>query len=573
MIFVYAFQEFKKQVTSALETAISASIEENSLSVPTKQEFGNLSCSVAFQIAKKEGKIPVDVAKEIVGKIELSDLISEVKATGPHINFFYNKDRFAVRVLKEATSPGYGKSSIGQGKTAIVEFSSINIGKPLGIHHLRSTIIGNSIYNLHKYAGYNTIGINHLGDIGDIFGKLITAFIEWGNAKALEEKPIDHLLDLYLKFNESKETDEALEDKARKWNKKLQEQDAEALGIWEKFRSLSLAYVKRTYERLNVHFDSFKGEAYYVMNGLDKRAAQDLLGKGVATEEQDSTVIVKLEDFGMPNARLIRPDDTSIYLARDIAAAIDRYNEYKFDKNIYVVANQQELHFRQLFKILELTGLEWFNRCVHVKFGFMRSPEGTFATRKGNIIRLDDVLDAAIEQAKKVVEEKNPKLPQDEKEKIADTVGIGAVIFNDLSQNRTRDIVFDIKKAVSFEGDTGPYLQYAHARCNQILEKAGKSNIGNEDIAVTKPEEVAMISALAEFPGLIEKACESYDSYLIAQYLLDLTHKFNVFYENCPVIKAETENAKVTRLGVVTATKTTIAIGLMLLGINALDRM
>ncbi len=566
---MYTLENIITQTKGAIEKACGLELEQSMLSEPPSSELGDLSTSIAFKLAKKEKKSPVETAKEILKKLGNPDLIKKVSAAGPYINFYIDWEKAGKQVLEEAMSQEYASSDEGKGKWIVIDYSSPNVAKPMHIGHLRSTIIGDSIHRMYKHLGYSVHRVNHIGDWGVPFGKLIAAYKKWGDEKELEKDPIHYLVGLYVKYNQAEEENPPLKQEAVEWFKKLEAGDPEAKELWEKFKVLSIQKFEEVYQELEVEFDSYKGEAYYALNELTNKIVEEALEKGVAVEEEPGTIIVPLEEYGLVNARLVENKRT-LYITRDLAAAKERWEEFKFKKNLYIVAVEQEEHFKQLRKVLELMGYGWWQDCVHVKFGMMSLPEGRISTRKGKYIELKQVLDLAVEKANKIIEEKNPSLKH--KEETAKSVGIGAVKFADLSQNRIKNIVFDPDKMVSFEGDTGPYLQYAHVRCCSILEKAEDVQEMTVNMSGLNPVEVELVKKLAKFPEIVKDAAHKQEPHRIAQYLLDLAHQFSAFYESTPVLKAE-GTKKGRRIAMVKATENVLRIGLDLLGIQAPEKM
>lgn len=572
LIMMYAFQKFKQECTQALEGACGCKVEEHALSQPPQQEFGDLSSNVAFELAKKEGKSPVELAVSIAKKISLpkDSLISKVEPKGPYINFFMDYARFASLLLGEATKKGYGKSSEGKGKTVVIDYSSPNIAKPFHIGHLRSTIIGQALYNCYSYLGFDCVGVNYLGDWGTQFGKLIVAYKKWGDKQALEKEPIKELLRVYVLFHKEAEKKLELESEARAAFRKLELGDKDSLEIWKKFVDLSLKDFNKLYTILNIRFDSIRGESFY--NDKIQHVLKELSDKKLSTKEADGSVVVKLEPYGLPNYLVQKSDEAALYSTRDIALAEFRAEKYKFWRSIYVVGAEQKLHFQQLFKVLELMGYPHVKDCYHIWFGLVTLPEGKISTRKGRVVFIEDVLNKAVELAQKEVEAKNPELPAAEKKLVAKAVGVGAIKFADLSQNKIKDIVFDLDKMVTFDGDTGPYLQYAHVRTCGILKKLGK--LEKPDFSLlAKPEEKQLITKLAAFPDVVRKAALDFETHALADYLLALAHTFSLFYDKCPVAKEDNASLKAARASLVKGTQNVLCTGLALLGIEAPERM
>ncbi len=560
---MYSFEELKKEIKHELSKLSGKKVEEIHLITPPKQELGDLSSNICFEVAKKQNKNPSKIAEEIASKLAAVNIegIKEVKAVGAYVNFFIDYSWFSEKVLKEAIKGDYGSSKIGQGKTIFIDYSSVNIAKPMHVGHLRSTIIGNSLYKLLEYTGFNCFGENYLGDWGLQFGKLLYAYKQWGNEEKLKEDPIKHLHELYVKFHEFE--NEELKKKAEEEFSKLEKGDEENKKLWKEFKEASLKKFGKVYERLEVKFDSFDGEAYY--SQFTEKVIKEALEKKVAVEEKPGTIIIPLEKYGLTNARLM-DNYRTLYITREIAAAEKRKQEHNFYKALYVVSSAQSLHFQQLKKSLELLGYKWSSDIEHVKFGLFSLPEGKISTRKGRIIYLSDVLDKAVEKALEIINEKNPAL--ENKHEVAEKIGIGAVKFADLSQNRIKDVVFDFDKMVSFEGDTSPYLQYAYVRCNSILEKSKQFDLNKVDFSkLIEVEEKKLIKKISEFPSVIEKSAFSYSPHLLAQYLIELTHLFSSFYEKYKI----SENPE--RILMIKSIANILKIGLNLLGIETIEKM
>jgi len=452
-----------------------------------------------------------------------------------------------------------------------MDYSHPNIAKPFGIGHLRSTVIGNSLYKILNLLGYKPIGVNHLGDWGTQFGKLIVAFKKWGKEKELEKDPIKYLLKLYVKFHDQAEKDETLNDQAREAFKKLEEGNKDYLALWESFKALSLQEFKRIYEILDVSFDSYQGEAF--VNKLVPKAIKEA-EKKIKTKISEGALIVDLKEKDMPPILLLKSDGATTYHSRDLAAALYRLKEYKANKLLYIVGSEQKLYFKQLFKLMTFLGYNK-DQFTHADFGLFKFPEGKMSTRKGNVIFLEDVLDKAIDLASQIIEEKNPTL--NNKEEIAKNVGVGAIIFADLSNDRVKNINFDWDRMLSFEGETGPYIQYTHARACSILRKSKKEfGVGiTEKInfdAINIKEELAVITLLYKFPEVLIKVSETYKPHHLAQFLIALSQAFNEFYHKCPVI-SEMEHQMKSRLLLVDSVRQVLENGLNLLGIKAPEEM
>lgn len=558
--------DLKKELAKILHKELKQDVEAL-LEIPPDPSLGDVALP-CFTLAKTFKKSSQEIATYLAKKLS-HPLLDRVEAKGPYLNFFLKKSFIAQSVLKEILSKKdkYGSSTAGKGKTIVIDMSSPNIAKPFGIGHLRSTIIGNSIRHLFISQGYKIVRVNHIGDWGTQFGKLMVAYKKWGNLKKLQAHPIPYLLELYVKFHQETEKHAPLEDEARNWFKRLEEGNKEALALWKKFRELSLKEFKKIYQLLNVDFEAIEGEAFY----NDKMAPiiQELKQKKLL-KESEGAWIVDLESYSMPPALIMKKDKATLYLTRDLAAALYRKKTYKFDKMIYEVGSEQKLHFQQLFKILELMGYVWAKDCAHVNHGlYLDTDKKKLATRKGKTVFMIDVLNEAITLAKKIIQEKNPSLPN--KDRVAKAVGVGAIIFGDLANDRTNDIVFDMEKALSFEGETGPYLQYTHARLCSILRKAKKTSMKVDSCSFDK-EEIEIIKRLGSFPETLQETLAQYKPSILARHLLDLAQAVNSYYVTHPILKAE-EPVRSSRLALIVAIQLVIKRGLNLLGIEALERM
>jgi arginyl-tRNA synthetase len=528
-----------------------------------KPEYGDFAFP-CFGMAMKLKENPFKLAQKIASELKLPKEIEKAEAKGAYINFFLNKKVLAENILNSIIKEKgkYGSSKEGKGKTVVVDFSSPNIAKPMSIGHLRSTMIGNSLIQIFSFLGYKTVGINYLGDYGTQFGKLIVAYNKWGSKykSQLEKNPIRTLLELYTKFHEEAEKDENLEDDARREFKKLEEGDKTNLALWKKFKELSLKDFEKFYNILGVKFDVYSGESEYMEKALN--LADELKKKGTAVESAGSLVI-DLKDYEMPPCLLKKSDGATLYATRDLAAALDRYKKYKFDKMLYVVGSEQRLHFQQVVRVLEILGHEWAKKCIHVNFGMIYLPEGgKISSRKGGGIFMDEVVEKIISMSKKLI---TTEMTEKEKEKVAQEVGISALIYGDLSNDRIRDVQFDWDKILRLEGDSGPYLQYSYRRAASILEKE-KFN-GKFSIEDLNDEEKSLITELSQFPQIIKDASIHYAPHIIANYSNRLSQLFSNFYEKCPVIKAE-EKDKQKRLAIVYAFKQVQANCLTLLGMK-----
>jgi arginyl-tRNA synthetase len=488
---------------------------------PTMGDYG-LPC---FTLAKTFRKAPRLIAEKLVEQIRMSGdvpcrFIADVSALSGYVNFIIDKRELAELTISEILKSGkeYGSSTQGVGKTVVLDFSSPNIAKRFSIGHIRSTVIGNSLYKVFSFLGYDCVRINHIGDWGTQFGKLISAYKRWGDPKDLESDPIVKLQELYVRFNMEAELDASMDEDARAWFKRLEDGDQEAMRLWQWFKDISIEEFDRIYSLMGIGFDSYAGESFY-NDKMDATLAR-LKSAGLVSESQGA-LIVDLEEYDMPPCLLQKSDGATLYATRDITAALYRYETYGFDRLIYVVGAPQSLHFKQVFKVLELLGCQWVDKCVHVPFGVIQFEEGTMSTRKGNVIFLEDVLKRSIDLTKEIIEQKNPGL--ENKESIAQDVGIGAVVFADLRNNRIKDIKFDWNEVLNFDGETGPYLQYTHARACSVLKKAGIEDLSNFDAEELLDEfSVAIMKELHRFPEVIELAACMYEPALIARYLLPL---------------------------------------------------
>ncbi len=535
------------------------------LEIPPDSSLGDYALP-CFTLSKQLKKPPQQIAQELAKQLR-APFLEKVEAKGPYLNFFINKQLRAQSVLstilKKKENYGSAKS---KGKTVVIDMSSPNIAKAFGIGHLRSTIIGNSLRHVFVSQGYKVIRVNHLGDWGTQFGKLIVAYKKWGKEKELVKDPIRYLLSLYVKFHEEAEKAPELEDQARDWFKKLEQGNQEATSLWKRFSDLSIKDFKKIYNLLNVDFESYEGEAFY--NEKMKPIIQELRDKKLL-EESEGAWIVDLKPFGMPPALIMKKDGATLYLTRDLAAAFYRKKTYKADKLLYEVGSEQKLHFQQLFKIIELMGYSWAQECIHINHGlYLDQDRKKLATRKGKTIFMEEVLHEAISLARKVIQEKNPNLKN--KDKVAQAVGVGAIIFGDLMNDRTNDIVFDMEKFLSFEGETGPYLQYTHARLCSILRNAtiprkfAPSSFDNE--------EHQLIKQLETFPAVLQETLVQYKPSMLARYLLDLAQATNNYYVTHQVLK-EKESVRSARLALIAAIQLVLKKGLKLLNIKPLERM
>ena len=562
-------EEIVLQVSKAAE--MSSDEVRALIETPPRAEMGDYALP-CFALAKVFRKAPNMIAEELSGQIATGDRISEVRVAGPYLNFFVPKANLVEETLSAILEQGedYGRGDRGVGKTVVIDFSHPNIAKPFGIHHLRSTVIGNALRNIYRALGYEVIGVNHLGDWGSQFAKLILAWNYWGEGELTADITIQKLLELYVRINEEIEDNPELEQEARDWFRRLEDGDEEAVRMWQVCVDVSFKEFDRVYDMLDIGFESIAGESFY----QDKMPAtlDRLRSKGLLTESEGAT-IVDLEKWDMPPLIALRSDDATLYGTRDLAALEYRWETYRFEKLLYVVDVAQSLHFRQLFQVLELMGYDWREKCAHVQFGRLRFKDGGGAsTRRGNVVFLEDVLNRAIELTQKIIADKNPDLPNGEQ--IARDVGIGAIIFADLDSKRTRDIVFDWDEVLNFNGETGPYLQYTHARyCSVLRRYDGTLPPCDIDFALlNETEAIEVVKCLARFPGQIQKAADEYEPSAVTTLMIELCTVANRFYNAHQVI-SEQADLTAARVALVYAIKTVLASGLSLLGMKAPEQM
>jgi arginyl-tRNA synthetase len=564
------FMNYKSKVAELIKAHVELDVEtiEGLIEIPPKPEMGDYAFP-CFQLSKTMRKAPNMIAEELKNNMS-TEGFERIENLGPYLNFFVDKGVFAENTIKMVLEAGdnYGASNIGEGKTVCVEYSSPNIAKPFHIGHLFTTAIGNALYKMFKKEGYNTVGLNHLGDWGTQFGKLISAYDRWIDEEALEKAPIDELLRIYVKFHEEAKNDPSLEDEARANFKALETGDERATALWTRFRNLSLKEFERVYDLLGVKFDSLAGEAFY--NDKMEVIVNELRDKGLLVESNGAQVVM-LEEYNMPPCIVLKGDGASIYATRDLAAAMYRKKTYDFHKCVYVVGTPQALHFKQVFKVLELAGHEWSKDCVHVGFGLVKFADRKLSTREGTVILLDDLFREAVEKTMEVINEKNPEL--ENKEEVAKKIGIGAVVFTYLKNSREKDIVFDWKEILSFDVETGPYVQYSYARGNSILNK-GMDCTGTVDYSrLASKEEFELVKSIANFNNTITLALDKLEPSILTRYVIEVAKGFNKFYNAHSVLNLEDEDLKATRLNLVKASLQVIKNGLELLGIDVVEKM
>lgn len=560
--------DFREKAVELIKKHVEElSLEEinNLIEVPPSYDMGDYAFPV-FSLAKTYRKSPNIIAEELANKISSDENFEKIENKAAYLNFFIDKVKLTESVLEEIVHKGdtFGSSDLGKGKTVIVEYSSPNIAKPFHIGHIRTTVIGNSLYKIYKFLGFNTVSINHLGDYGTQFGMLISAYKKWGDREVIESDPINELLKLYVKWNKEAEEDETLRDEARYWFKELENKNEEALELWQWIRDVSLKEFNKVYEMLNIEFDSYAGESFY----SDQMPAvlKEMEESGIM-KESEGALIVDLEPYGMPPALIKKSDGSTLYTTRDITAALYRKEKYDFYKNIYVVGSQQNLHFKAWMKIVELMGHEWAKDCIHIPFGMVSLEGSTLSTRKGNVVFLEDVLNTAVENTLKIINERNPNL--EDKDLVAKQIGIGAVIFQELFNQRIKDYVFSWERTLSFDGETGPYVQYTHARTNSLLEK-GEFNIEDpvDYKLLSSEDEINIIRLIYDFPDIVMDSMEKNEPFFITRHIVELAKAFNKFYNSSPIIIEDLELKK-ARLMLTYSAKTVIKIGLSLLGIEA----
>ena len=559
----------KELIASELAKVIDSLDQDailNLLEQPKSSDLGDIAFP-AFSLAKVERKAPQAIAADIAEKIDQS-AFEKVVATGPYVNFFLDKSKISDQVIKSVIEAGadYGQQDEGHGQNITIDLSSPNIAKPFSVGHLRSTVIGDALSNIFRKMGYNTIKINHLGDWGKQFGLLMVAYKKWGSKEAVEANPIDELLKLYVRINAEIENDPELDDEGRLWFKKLEDGDPEATELWQWFRDESLVEFNRIYKLLGVEFDSLNGEAFY--NDKMDEAVQILEDKGLLKESKGAS-IVELDDVNLPPAMIKKSDGATLYITRDIATAIYRARTYNFVKNIYAVGQEQSNHFRQLKAVLKKMGFDWSDDMIHVDFGLVTKNRQKLSTRKGNIILLEPTLQEAISRAKAQIEEKNPEL--ENKEEVARAVGVGAVKFYDLKTDRRNGYDFDLEAMVSFEGETGPYVQYAYARIQSILRKANFTPSADATYSLSDPESWEIIKLLQDFARVVKRASENYDPSLIAKYAINLAQAFNKYYAHTRILDESPERD--SRLALSYSTAVVLKEALRLLGVDAPEKM
>lgn len=565
--------DFKKLAAEEIKKNIDLELNfiEGLIEIPPKPEMGDFAFP-CFQLAKVLKKAPNIISKELKDKLH-SEYFEKIENLGPYVNFFVDKKIFTECTLGEILLKGdsYGSSDRGKGKNIVVEYSSPNIAKPFHVGHLFSTSVGNALYKMIDFQGYNCTRINHLGDWGTQFGKLIAAYNRWCNEEDLNKDPIKELLRIYVKFHEEAEKDPSLNEEGRMYFKKLENGSEEEIKLWKKFKDLSLREFKKVYDLLKVDFDSYAGESFYT----DKMDAvvEEIDKKGLLVESNGAKVVL-LDEYNMPPCIVKKSDGTTIYATRDLAAAIYRKETYDFYKSIYVVGLDQSLHFKQVFTTLKLMGKDWADSCKHVGFGLVRFANKKLSTRKGDVIFLEELLNKSVERTLEIINEKNPNL--EDKEEVAKKIGIGAVIFTYLKNNREKDIVFDWNEMLSFEGETGPYVQYSYARGKSILRKAQEVSQDEKQIdygKLTSKEEFELVKILGNFNKSIINAINRLEPFVVTRYVIDVAKAFNKFYNAHSIMNAADEDTRNARLSLVKCTCQVLKNGLDLIGIEVVEKM
>lgn len=562
--------DYKLKIAESIHLVLSEDLTKEDiyslLERPKLEEHGDLAFPT-FQLARIFKKNPKEIASDLAGKIS-SDLVDQVEAVGPYLNFHLNRKTVSSAIIQEILDQdeNYGDQSVGQGQNVPIDMSSPNIAKPMSMGHLRSTVIGNALANIMEKMGFNPFKINHLGDWGTQFGKLIYAYKTWGDPQAIEEDPIPELLRIYVKFHEEAEDNPELEDQGRLWFAKLEQGDSEALELWEKFRALSLEEFNKIYQRLNVEFDSYNGEAFY--NDKMDQTIELIENSGKLVEDQGAQII-KLDKYDLNPALIKKKDGSTLYITRDIAAAIYRKKEYDFAQALYVVGQEQANHFKQLKGVLQELGFDWAQDIHHIPFGLITKDGQKLSTRKGKLVLLEDVLDEASKRALEQIEDKNPDLAN--KEEIADQVGVGAVVFHDLKNDRMNNFDFTIDEVVQFEGETGPYVQYSRVRALSILENSQVDLDPKQVQGLEDDHAWSVVKLLEKFPNVLSRASKNYDPSLIAKHVIDLSQAFNKYYANVRVL--DEDGDLTSRLALVKAVEILIKINLNLLGLSSPSEM
>ncbi len=564
--------DYKEHIAKKLENTTGLSCGEliKVMEIPPEPKLGDIAFP-CFILAKTMRKAPVAIAAELLEIFKDDEQFEKVEAVGGYLNFFCNRFEFIKDVLDrvKASDGSFAKSKTGEGKTVLVEYSSPNIAKPFHIGHLFSTAVGHSLSRIYAYLGYNVERLNHLGDWGTQFGKLISAYKRWGDKEVIEKDPINELLKIYVKFHEEAEKEPSLEDEAREYFKGLEEGEPEITALWQYFRDVSLKEFKRVYDMLGVEFDSYAGESFY---GDKMQEVVDILSDKGLLCESDGAQVVQMDEPNIPPCIILKSDGATIYATRDIAAALYRKRTYDFDKNLYVVGTPQALHFKQIFSVIKKAGFDWADNCTHVNFGLVKFPDKKLSTRHGDVVFLEDVLNESINKTLEVITTNNPDM--EDKETVAKKIGIGAILYTFLKNSREKDIIFSWDSMLDFEGESAPYVQYSYARGRSILRRC-QSNWENPDFSLTtSDEEYELIKQINAFGAAIEDAAAKNEPFYINRYVTQLAKSFNKFYNTHPILKGDVdEETRKARLAIVDATTQVIKSALFLLGIETVESM
>ena len=559
---------FDKQLASALATdQISADDILNAFEVPKDNKLGDV-CLPCFKFSKVLRKAPPQIANELATALDGVDFVEKYQVVGGYLNVYLNREAIAKTLISALGNENIGGSDEGEGKTICLDYSSVNIAKPFHIGHLSTTVIGGALYRIFKHLGYNVVGINHLGDWGTQFGKLIVATRKWSSLEEIAENDEYFLNALYVRYHQESENNPALDDEARAWFKRIEDGDSEANAYFDTFKDVTMRAVSKIYDRLKITFDSYNGESFY--NDKMQPCLDEMESKGLL-EISEGAKVVNLDEYGMPPCLLVKADGASLYATRDIAAAYYRKKTYDFSKCLYVVAYQQNLHFKQVFKVLELMDFAGKDDMEHIAFGMVSMEDGSMSTRQGRVVWLKEVLDKAVEKARAIIEEKNPNL--EDKEKTAESVGVGAVVFSALWNNRIKDIVFSYDKVLNFDGETAPYVQYTYARSKSALRKGGDYDLNNVDFsAILDDEGYEVVKSVLTFGDSVKQAAKLREPCVVTRHIVDLAEKFNRFYIGHRIV-VDDEAVKNARLMLTDVVGRTIKEGLALLGIDAPEVM
>ncbi len=566
--------DFKEKIAEKIANNIQMNVEnlKSYIEIPKDSTMGDYAFP-CFRLAKELKKTPNIIANELKDKLKPDEIVEKIEVVGGYLNFYIVKSLLAKTVLNEFAKTGndYGKQDIGKGQNVVIDYSSPNIAKPFHIGHLRSTVIGGSLYKIYKFLGYNSVGINYLGDWGIQFGKVMAGYSMWKDEYDFSKSEIDAILKIYVRYSKEEKENPELTDLAKKWFKKLEDGDEEARKTWEWLRRISLENYEKTYKLLNSQFDSYHGEAYY--NDKMDKVVEELEQKHLLVESEGAKVVM-LDEYDMPPCIIITSSGTTIYATRDLAALKDRIESYHFAKALYVVGNEQQLHFKQIFKVLELMGYEEYAKnCEHIPFGLVVDKNGEkIGSRKGNSVSLEEILQESIEKVKKIIDEKNPQLQ--DKEEIARKVGVGAIIFNDLANSRIKDEIFDWDMLLNFNGETGPYIQYIYVRTNGVIKKAGYipeiKDVELEELLDN--EAINTVKLLYTFGEIVKLAAEKNEPSILARYLIDLAQSYSNFYNEHKII-CDDKKTQDARLYLTYACGSVLKKGAELLGMEMPDEM